>query len=141
MLKIDLGGGSLPRVGYINVDRYYKSDVRCDFERGFLPFRDNSIESIFSSHLLEHIIDLGNLMNECWRILVNQGSFEIIVPRFPHTDSVIDPTHCRFFVEGSFLYFHKEHHMREIYGFKPWNIKTLSYTDNEVYCTLLALKT
>ena len=139
MLKLDLGGGRFPRVGYLNVDRFERADVRCEFEDN-LPFKDSSAEAIFASHLLEHISDLKGLMNECWRILINEGSLEILVPRFPHTDSVVDPTHCRFFVEDTFKYFQIDHPLRKVYGFKPWNIESLGYSDNEVYCILRALK-
>lgn len=47
-----------------------------------LPFTDNSVANIYSSHLLEHLFypDAEKLINECYRILKNGGYIRICVP-------------------------------------------------------------
>ena len=67
----------------INIDKepFWKPDVVRDVEKG-LPFDDDSVEEIFSSHFLEHVhpekIDF--FMYECWRVLKDKGKFKCIVP-------------------------------------------------------------
>lgn len=68
-----------------------------------LPFPDDSIKSIVSHHVLEHVGDgLPRLLEECHRVLEPGGIFRVIVPLFPSYSAVIDPDHKRFFVDGSF---------------------------------------
>jgi predicted SAM-dependent methyltransferase len=47
-----------------------------------LPFRDDSVKYIYTSHLLEHLYkeDAENLLKECYRILQIGGVIRIIVP-------------------------------------------------------------
>ena len=47
-----------------------------------LPFPDNSVTKIYSSHVLEHFFcpDLMKLLNECHRILEPKGVFSVCVP-------------------------------------------------------------
>jgi SAM-dependent methyltransferase len=72
----------------------------------FLPFPDDSIESIISHHALEHIGDgFIPLMDECHRILKPGGVLRIIVPLFPSATAVDDPDHVRYFTERSFEMF------------------------------------
>lgn len=69
---------------------------------GFLPFPDNSIESVISHHALEHIgPGFMRVMDEVHRILKPGGLFRIIVPAYPSHAAVADPTHVRYFCEGT----------------------------------------
>jgi predicted SAM-dependent methyltransferase len=47
-----------------------------------LPFPDNSVTQIYSSHVLEHFYfpDLMKLLSECYRILQSDGVLSICVP-------------------------------------------------------------
>ncbi len=47
-----------------------------------LPFKDNSIQLIYSSHLIEHLDDLAcnRLYGECFRILKKGGMLRIVAP-------------------------------------------------------------
>jgi SAM-dependent methyltransferase len=70
--------------------------------QGFLPFPDNSIESIISHHCLEHVGDgFMKVMDEVHRILKPGGLFRLVVPAFPSHAAVADPTHKRYFLEGT----------------------------------------
>lgn len=104
--KIELGGGKNPKKGYINFDHSFDgSDICIDLEKSELPINDNIIEKIYSNHFFEHLGDIINLMNECWRVLKWGGKMEIIVP---HKDCIVawqDPTHKRYYNTQSMKYF------------------------------------
>ncbi|PCI30368.1 hypothetical protein COB55_00165 [Candidatus Wolfebacteria bacterium] len=67
---------------WITVDIKTGSDLRVDLSRP-LPFPDNSVDMIYSSHLLEHFSypnPMMDLLNECHRILKPGGVFSSAVP-------------------------------------------------------------
>jgi SAM-dependent methyltransferase len=77
-------------------------EERTTIPAGFLPFPDNSIESVISHHALEHIgPGFMRVMDEVHRILKPGGLFRIIVPAYPSHAAVADPTHVRYFCEGT----------------------------------------
>ena len=116
--KLDLGCGSNKQKGFIGVDFSSRPDVISDFESS-LPFSSSSIEFIWCDQTLEHVQNLIPLMNECHRILSPGSHMWIGVPRFPEPESVIDPTHVRFFVPGTFDYFCSPSAKFD-YGIKTW---------------------
>lgn len=67
--------------GWVTLDLSMKSDICWDLREG-IPFPDESIHKIYSSHLFEHLyFDEGQLLlNECLRVLVKDGIFSICVP-------------------------------------------------------------
>jgi len=106
-LRLDIGCGLNKRAGHIGVDRYKGSNAEhiLNIEHEPLPFADNSVDSIFTSHCLEHIEDIIFVMNEFWRVLKWGGELKIHVPHWNSTLSVQDPTHKRMFSEESFKFF------------------------------------
>lgn len=56
-------------------------DVRCDCTK--LPFLDSYADTVFSSHLLEHVVDYKAALAEWWR-LVKPGGYLILY--LPHAD-------------------------------------------------------
>lgn len=104
-MKLDLGGGKNKIPGYINVDKYPEyADVIADLEEG-LPLPDRSVDVINASHIFEHINNFVPLMNECWRVLKDDGFLMACVPTYPGRMAVNDPTHVRFFTPDTFAYF------------------------------------
>lgn len=84
----------------IDKDRSTFPEIVRDLNNG-LPFDDNSIDIISSSHTLEHIKNIRFLMEESYRVLKNGGRFIYEVPHalsgnggFRHHE------HIHFFVEG-----------------------------------------
>lgn len=53
LLKLDIGSGPNPIPGFKGVDPYCDTDYRA--EMWDLPFANDSVDEIFSSHALEHI--------------------------------------------------------------------------------------
>ena len=81
-MKLDIGGGKEPREGYTNVDGYVIGPDVINADAGDLPFPDNSIEAINSSHNLEHIEKrkVVPTLKEFYRVLQPGGVLEIEVP-------------------------------------------------------------
>jgi predicted SAM-dependent methyltransferase len=100
-LKLELGGGYNPRSGYIVLDRI-QGDYIIDFETDNIPFGDETVDEIFTQHMLEHIWNLTRLLNECHRVLKKGGIIEIIVPHKDNPRAYV-LSHCRYFTEETFL--------------------------------------
>lgn len=79
-IQIELGSQKF-REGWIIVDIGLGADLRLDLTND-LPFPDNTVTSIYSSHLLEHFsyTDMINLLKEIYRILKPEGTFSVAVP-------------------------------------------------------------
>ncbi len=84
IIKLELGE-TKKRDGmkdWTTVDLNRGSDLYLDLSKP-LPFPNNSIDIIYSSHLLEHLSypnPIINLLNECHRILKPKGIFSACVP-------------------------------------------------------------
>ena len=83
MKKINLGSGTKYKKGYINLDIQSKlcPDIVCDIDKG-LPFEDNSIDEVYSEHLLEHVKDIFFVTDEIKRVLKVGGKLKSRVPHF-----------------------------------------------------------
>lgn len=81
-IKLELGAGENRGIaGWTYVDLNENCDLSLDLTQPF-PFPDNSVQMIYSSHLLEHFKygDLINLLKECHRIIKPGGIFNAAVP-------------------------------------------------------------
>ena len=84
--RINIGGGKWYQPRWENVDFMdndtfvdYQIDLRANVE---LPFQNDSVEIVFSSHCFEHISDENSLFTlcECYRVLAPGGTIRISVP-------------------------------------------------------------
>lgn len=81
-LKIEIGGGKTPRGdGFVNLDTLECADVVIDLEREPLPYDDNSIDEVYSSHCLEHVNNAIGVLREILRVCKIGSKVEL---RFPH---------------------------------------------------------
>ena len=81
-LLLDIGGGYRSGTnGWLTVDMSNECDIYWDLRLG-MPFPNNSVAKIYSSHLFEHLTyaEGQKLMDECLRVLKPGGSFSIVVP-------------------------------------------------------------
>ncbi|MDA3023039.1 MAG: methyltransferase domain-containing protein [Actinomycetota bacterium] len=81
-LWLDIGGGYRSGTnGWLTVDISNECDIYWDLRLG-MPFPDNSVSKIYSSHLFEHLTynEAQVLLGECMRVLKPGGSFSIVVP-------------------------------------------------------------
>jgi len=82
-------------------------DISWDISKG-LPFINNeSVDSIYSYHFMEHIEDINFLILEINRILKKGGKFAGTVPHFSNPYYYSDPTHKTFFGLYTLCYFSK----------------------------------
>jgi len=107
LLKFDLGGGMNKKDGYYGLDHLALDgvDVLADLNKPLELLPDNCVESIYSSHVLEHIRELDSLLREIRRITIPDGEIEICVPHFSNPYYYSDPTHIRFFGLYSMYYY------------------------------------
>ena len=109
-LKLNIGCGHRPFPDMINLD-YDKScypDVVRDINEG-LPFDDNKIDEIYTSHVIEHVKDIFFFMYEIWRVSKNKAIVNIICPNCSFLPYAIQPDHLRFINWSFFERWRPEH--------------------------------
>lgn len=82
IINLEIGAGyKRGENEWITLDLNPKCDIYWDLKKG-LPFPDESIHTIYSSHVFEHFAfkDIVNLLDECRRVLITGGIFSICVP-------------------------------------------------------------
>jgi len=80
-IKLELGSGvKRGKNGWTTVD-LRGADINYNL-RGGLPLKDESVDAIYTSHMLEHIPYKGLmiLLKECHRVLKKGGSLSVCVP-------------------------------------------------------------
>lgn len=96
-IKLEVGSGrKLGKNGWTTVD-LYGADINYDLRRG-IPLSDSSVDSIYSSHLLEHMQykDLLSFLQECRRVLKDDGIFSVCVPDIrPYIEAYLNKTYFR----------------------------------------------
>jgi SAM-dependent methyltransferase len=95
LLKLDIGCGKTKEDGWIGVDQIdfgqkYVLDVRDG-----LPFEDNSVDEIKSSHFVEHLTGEERIpfFNELYRVMKPKTNALIVTPNWSHACAYGDPTH------------------------------------------------
>ena len=108
-LFLDLGCGSRKKSGCVGVDRCCLSgvDVVTDTDKG-LPFKDNSLDGIYSNYFMEHTSDLIRMFQEMYRVCKAGAVVTMTVPYYTSINAFKDPTHKQFFTEETFKYFSKD---------------------------------
>ena len=100
-VKLNLGcAGKWPE-GVINIDNEdYGQDMVWDVTDG-LPFPDNSVEEIQTSHMIEHLDDDQSLdlLKEAFRVLKKGGCFICLTPHI-HQPTAIYFGHKSFWNEA-----------------------------------------
>jgi len=106
---LNLGCGYKKLVGnknvtILNVDAYpnCEPDLIWDLNLIPLPFKDNSIDQIYASHIFEHIKEWWPLFLDCARILKVLGLLEIRVPDESSNTALTYRDHHRVFSLVSF---------------------------------------
>lgn len=103
---LDLGCGSNKRAGAIGLDcRPEKGvDVVCDLEHP-LPLADGVADEVHAHHVLEHVRNLVQLMEEIYRVCRPGAVVHVSGPYYTSRGAFRDPTHVRFLTEDLFQYF------------------------------------
>jgi len=83
-MKINLGSGTIPIEGFVNIDHRNNGDNIMDDAFELTSFKDNSVSEILASHILEHAcFDRTQSILTRWKdILIDGGTLWIAVPNF-----------------------------------------------------------
>lgn len=97
-LKLDFGCGPNPRDGFQGVDRLAfdgKVTHVVDLTQTPWPWADHSVAEAHSSHFVEHLTATQRVAfcNELYRVLIPNGTCQIIVPHWASCRAYGDPTH------------------------------------------------
>lgn len=84
-VRVELGGGINPRPGFVNVDQIATAHVRLDLDRVGkgqmrLPFADDSVDYLYSSHCVEHLNYFQGVLWEIVRVCHPGAVVELRVP-------------------------------------------------------------
>lgn len=105
-LKIELGSGDIKGIkGWTTIDQHSECDISWDLRDG-IPFPDNSISIVYSSHLFEHLTykEARGLFKECLRVLKPNGEISICVPDAkPYVEAYIRKD-SNFFISRQSVY-------------------------------------
>jgi predicted SAM-dependent methyltransferase len=80
--QLNLGCGSRPKAGWLNVDLAPDADLQLDIRRE-LPFRKASVSRVYSEHFFEHLEypdEVQGLLAEIRRVLCPGGLLRLVVP-------------------------------------------------------------
>jgi hypothetical protein len=104
-LKIDLGCGSCKKQETIGIDiqPYPGVDYVLDLQTESLPFPDQSVAYVYSSHFLEHLVDLSNVFFEISRVCVDGAKVELWTP-YAWSNSAFIYDHKLFLNEDHYLH-------------------------------------
>lgn len=120
-IKINIGSGEGIRQspGFIKLDiDDYGQEIIWDIEEG-IPLPDNSCSIVKSQHLIEHLEDPIGFLNECHRVLVEDGLIDLELPS-QESDGALALSHLRLYNEWTFKLI--DMGKMKDYGVKPWKI-------------------
>lgn len=94
MKKLNLGCGNKILENYINIDVVdYGGNIIHDLNKIPYPFEDNTFDEILASHILEHLNNFNQVINELYRIAKPGGIIKVFAPFFLNTKYFGDPDH------------------------------------------------
>lgn len=104
LVKLNLGCGTDYKKGFINVDILdsVKVDKKCDLQKLPLPFKDNSVDYIYSRYLMIYIGDLYLWLKELHRICKPGAIIKFEELHFSCTSRHTDLARVRGFTTDSF---------------------------------------
>ncbi|MDP4039340.1 MAG: methyltransferase domain-containing protein [Candidatus Pacearchaeota archaeon] len=130
--KLNVGCAGDIKKGFVNLDFVKQEgvDVVHDLNKFPWPFKEDTFDEIYASHVLEHINDLVKVMEEIHRISKKGAKIIIRGPHFSCGVSYRDPTHKRFFSYFTFEYFcnPEEYYKRKEIGLFEIKRRKLNFT-------------
>jgi len=103
-MKIEIGAGKKPREGYATCDIRDLETVDYVCAADKLPFENNTIEEVYSRHVVEHFTlkEILKVFKEWNRVLKRDGVIYIICPNLTwHLKQVLEGTHESFYEKSS----------------------------------------
>ena len=123
-LQIELGCGQNKRAGFIGIDkqRFPDVDVVMDLNTERLPFDDDSVDYVYTSHAFEHIQNYHFVLQEIFRVCQDMATVEIWTPYGKSNDAFLFG-HDMFFTETHFkhiCYEYDRFYLGESQGYFDW---------------------
>lgn len=123
-LQIELGCGQNKRSGFIGID--YQDlpgvDIALDLNREKLPFEDDTVSYVYSSHAFEHIQNYHLVLQEIFRVCTHMATVEIWTPYGKSNDGFLFG-HTLFFTEAHFkhiCYEYDRFYLEKSDGYFDW---------------------
>jgi predicted SAM-dependent methyltransferase len=121
-LLIEVGAGDKKgKNGWITIDMTKNCDIYWDLRKG-MPFPDDSVTKLYSSHFFEHLSfrEGQEFLSECLRVLIPGGNFSICVPN------------ARIYIEA---YLNSTLDSNRFFGYKPAynNTTKIDYVNYTAY--------
>lgn len=96
-MKLELGCGKAKHEGWFGIDSspFEGVDKVWDIALNGIPFKDNSIEQVYSQDFMEHLPPEKKVfvINEIWRVLKNGGKMEHYIPNAGSRNDFGSPSH------------------------------------------------
>ena len=104
-IELHLGAGRTHMDGWVNCDLYPAPgvDVVFDLMQPW-PFADNTVRTLYASHVLEHLPDPRAFFREAWRVCRPNAEVILRVPYGAHDSAMWDLTHLRPWFGESFCF-------------------------------------
>jgi SAM-dependent methyltransferase len=131
---LNVGCGDNKVEGAVNLDGYWnpKADLHFDLEHcGVEPKKPqidsrDKYDSIYMTHVIEHITRLLPLMEELWNVAKPGAKLYITCPHGASDDADEDPTHVRRMFPTSFMAFAQPYYWKADYGYRgDWQLRRL----------------
>lgn len=102
-LSVELGCGQNKRPGFVGIDNqpFPGVDIALDVNVEKLPFPDDSVDYLYSSHAFEHFHNYPFILQEVFRICRPMATVEIWTPYGKSNDGLLFGHHT-FFTETHF---------------------------------------
>ena len=129
--KLHVGCGRNILEGWINLDLMDLPGVDIvadldDCKNKKLPLRENSIEEFYVSHVIEHIKNPLDMMEELYRVAMPNAKAIFRCPYGSSDEAFEDPTHVRQYFLNSFGYFSQPFYWRADYGYRgDWEVEKI----------------
>lgn len=117
-MKLNLGAGSRPEQGYVNVDLVQLPgiDVVHDLNVIPWPWHDGTALEVRAEDVFEHVDNPLAFMAELWRVMAINAEVWIHTSYLHEPGSFTDPTHKRFCTFETFDYWIPGTYLNERYG-------------------------
>lgn len=102
-MKLDIGSGKNKRDGYVSCDTRDIAGIDYVCKADNLPFKNNSIDEIYSRHFIEHLTlkQFIKTLSEWNRVLKKDGVIYIICPNILwHLKQILEGDHESFYEKG-----------------------------------------
>lgn len=113
-MKLNLGCGFNKPEGFVHVDMFEhcQPDIVHNLETFPYPFETDSVDEILCNHSLEHIGQQPSvflrIMQELYRVCMDDAVIKINVPHPRHDNFISDPTHVRIITPMTLMLFDLE---------------------------------